>query len=213
MKPGRHWIYVAVALLGAGAMAQTPVNVVNSPGVTVENTPGVVLMNVPGVTIQNDSETPVAVSVEENVDNEPQGLVEFRIVGYTITRTAGLIEADSRFGPLTGYAAMHELCQQQVRGSARAAFSSEAVLPAAPLVGQVDRAWIIPAPSLFDYTDPAAISRISCDWYETIGSSVREETPFSTGLVFAPASGRISNAICETALPVACSAPVAVPVQ
>lgn len=87
--------------------------------------------------------------------------------------------------------------------------------PAASLFAQVDHAWVIPSPLLFAYTNPAEIGRISCDWYEQVSSDSDsdEQTAFATGLGFAPSSGRISNIICETALPVACSAPVAIPVD
>lgn len=208
----RKWALAGVLACSSSALSQSPVTVVNSPSVTVENTPGVVLMNVPGVTVENDSESPVSVSIEESVENEPQALVEYRIVGYTVTRSPGLIEADSAVGQLVGYAAMHELCDQQVTGNARAAFSEEALRPAAPLFGQVGAAWLIPSSSMYSYDDAGEIAQTTCDWYTYEEPPSDEEAVFNTGIAFLPSSGRIQPVSCTTALPVACSAPVAVSV-
>jgi len=204
-----YWLFMIV-VVGQPVLAQSPVAVTNTPGVTVENTPGVVLMNVPGVTVENDSESPVAVSVSDTVDNKPQALLEYRVVGYTATRSSGTIEADSSAGIKVGFAAMHTLCRQQVPGAARAAFSNEALLPAAPLFGQVDIAWVIPSASTYSYSNAGEIERVSCRWYGAEARSSDEETGYATGLAFSPFSGRIRTVSCETALPIACSAPVMV---
>jgi len=209
-RKGIYWLFVIV-VVGQAALAQSPVAVMNTPGVTVENTPGVVLMNVPGVTVENDSESPVAVSVSDPVDNKPRALLEYRVVGYTAIRSSGAIEADSLAGIKVGFAAMHELCKQQVPGAARAAFSDEALLPAAPLFGQVDIAWVIPSPSTYSYSNAGEIEGVSCHWYEAEARSSDEETSYATGLAFSPFSGRVRAVSCEAALPIACSAPVLVP--
>ena len=207
-----RWLALLL-MLCQPALSQSPVVVTNTPSVTVENTPGVVLMHVPGVTVENDPDSPVAVSVEDTVDNEPQSLLEHRVIGYTTTRSTGYIEADSAFGPMLGFAAMHELCTQQVPGATRAAFSHEALRPAAPLFGQVEVAWVIPSPETYEYSNAGAIDRVSCEWYAAAPRAADEEASFATGLAFSPFSGRIQTVSCEVALPVACSAPVAVPVM
>jgi len=200
-----------IVVAGQPALVQSPVAVTNTPGVSVENTPGVVLTNAPGVTVENDSESPVAVSVSDTVDSKPQALLEYRAVGYTATRSSGTIDADSSAGTKVGFAAMHELCQQQVSGAARAAFSHEALLPAAPLFGQVDMTWIIPSALIYSYNDAGAIDRVFCHWYGADArNSDEEEIGYATGLAFYPFSGRIRAVFRETALPIAYSAPVMV---
>ena len=87
----------------------------------------------------------------------PQPVAEYRVIGFTVTPTTGLIEADDAFGnPLRGYAAMDRQCQLDVDPNSRVATVTEwQTTHLAPLPTGFDGAWLDPGPANLVYVhDP-----------------------------------------------------------
>ena len=158
-----------------------------------------------------------------------QTLIEYHVVGYTAP-TDGAIQ---RVDPvLTGVAAMHSLCAE-VDPNARASFSNEAIRSPAAAAAPTT-AWVLPAQTevmfLPDATNPTAdwvavdgVSGIATtkfpfgDPQSAIGGALCEgyqsTSNIRSGLVVDTASGRVLKGNCESSRPIACSAPVAVPIS
>lgn len=180
------------------------------------------------VNVTNDETSPVPVTVQ----NGARTIAEYRVVGFTTTKTTGDIETTDASGAnVLGYSAMHRLCQVEVAANSRAATTSEYLLtPQEP--GDAPSAWLIPteAVPLFvpdssleneDWVayDPAtqsnvttrggnpgaALARLDCGGY------TRGDNP-NTGSVGSQIFGRVFHSPCSDPRPVACAAPVEVPV-
>ena len=185
------------------------------------------VVNTPNVNVTNDETSPVPVTIKGGA----QSLTEYRVVGFTAP-TDGFIETVDQ--SLSGIGAMHSLCAE-VASNARAAFSDEA-MRSPPIVGGPFVAWVIPSqPQLVFRPDAAsapfdwiavdqasgagaengdaglqvnpesAIAVFACSWYQNNSTS-------EIGFVW-NGQGRITGSLCSIAKPIACSAPVAVPIS
>ena len=162
-------------------------------------------------------------------DKRAKTLIEYRVVGYTAPTDGAIQRVDPM---LNGVAAMHSLCAE-VDPNARASFSNEAIRSPA-IEGVPATAWVIPArtevlfipdatqatndwlavdgvsgvaTTKFGFGNPeSAIGGAVCDGYQS-ASNIR------SGLVIETASGRVLKGNCEESTPIACSAPVKVPIS
>ena len=173
------------------------------------------------MTVENDDTNPVPVSIVDG-ENGGQTITEYRLVGVTPTPTTGGISS----GPSNGYKAMHELCHSQFTDS-RACYASEASGPNTLPPG-TPNAWVIRSRDVGfvinpDATNPyeaidagsgitvfagsgrIAISNLDCNQYR-LGDS---GTTGQRVLIF---SGGIESIPCDTPHPIACCAPVEVPI-
>jgi hypothetical protein len=174
------------------------------------------------VTVINDDESPVPVA--------PQTTVEYQVVGYTKS-TDGLVEAIASDGrAIQGYAAMHRLCSglgPSWRAATTAEFALSRNIPPAP--GVLHQAWVIPtepvllrtpgerggAYTAYDAassiaasatTPQVALGSLSCNHFTFNGF------PGSSGVLGSSDDQKFSKSGCDYDFPVACAAPVAVPV-
>lgn len=158
--------------------------------------------------------TPVPVTIE----NGARTIVDFRYVGVSSTVDDGRFE----FEGLVGVAAMHRACQADYGSGARAASIRESLFRAAgePV------AWIGPGPiALFEdnvgailprdmesgfpvglarTNSSAAVSSAYCSSYRSADEARSGPT--------IEMNGNVDAAACDDLLPVACSAPVVIPV-
>jgi hypothetical protein len=166
---------------------------------------------------------------DSNSDERAKTLIEYRVVGYTAATNGAIQRVDPL---LTGVAAMHSLCAE-VDPNARAAFSDEAIRT--PFVeGAPKFAWVVPART--EVMRVADATTINNDWIAVDGVSGVETTKFGfanpqsaigralcegyqsnsrirSGLVIGTESGRILKGDCDESMPIACSAPVVVPIS
>ena len=162
------------------------------------------------------------------VNTAPRTLTEYRVVGYTAATDGAIQTADAS---LTGVAAMHSLCAD-VDPNARAAFSDEAIRSPA-VEGAPAAAWIIPArtevlfrPDVIDSRDWIAVDGVSGvlitggvfgNPQPAIAAAAclgyTSNISYRAGLILEPASGRVLNQTCNNSVPIACSAPIVVPIS
>lgn len=180
--------------------------------------------------------SPILVIFSDDVHAQPrkaatQDVVEYRVVGVT-RPTVGRVEyEDESGGQWIGYGAMHKLCEVDVAPNARAAFSEDILrynLERPPLPTSY---WFIPSrTAAVPFQDPsdasstlwagvdeasgvavgagqfplAGIWALSCDAH--FSSSDQQ-----TGVAFDGRAGFIAS--CNVPLPIACAAPVKIPVS
>lgn len=186
--------------------------------------PVVVTNDVLPVTLENAE--PVAVTIEDG----PQTIVEYRLVGFTTEVVDGAPIFDVL---LQGYPAMHKLCADEFGPNARAATSEDVRRPLHATPPYPFETWIVPTGIvvLFDPTDPDpleawrasdSVSQASVNAGDSgpreaaaAADCVQRNSSASVfwGVTHRPAFGRTESARCNTILPVACSAPVSVPVS
>ena len=174
------------------------------------------------VNVVNGAASPVPVIVQ---GGDGPVLVEYRIVGYTTTAVNG---APSAPGGLFGVPAMHALCAAEVAPNSRVAFTVEAARPGP--VTAVPLAWVLPTTLelvddsgdfgdlWFIYEPPFIHTVVGLD--DSAGAVVQQAeceartsgSVAERGAAFSPSFGMVF-ASCDTVLPIACSAPVAVPVS
>ena len=167
----------------------------------------------------------------------PLTVPEYRVVGVTATTTKGKVQTTDQFGnPLIGYAAMDRLCQDEVDPNARAATVREWQAPRTfDLIFPVgsSSAWLTPGPIRLIFRPDTANDQM--DW-EVYTAGARPAGPVSGGwpaqavgkascasytLSDSPlrgfagdAAGRVAARTCsESAITIACSALVSVPVR
>lgn len=181
------------------------------------------------VDVKNDESSPVPVNVI-NDESSPvpvnaQTIVEWRYVGLTAFEDDGRFE----FGGLIGIAAMNKACADETYGfgpGARAASIAEA-LQRDDLSSEIRVGWVAPA-------GPMVTEPFGADFYPVDASTGRHTgraaaTPFFAisgaycaryqlsdtsfrGVATSGVDAHILVASCATTRPVACSAPVAIPV-
>ncbi len=171
------------------------------------------------VIVTNEPSAAVPVSVQ----NAPT-IVEYRYVGLTTVQDSGLFELDGLFG----IAAMHKACANEYPGSRAAS------IPEAYFRNDSDTraAWLVPqGPMIVTTNSPIAtspysavdaITGISVGFVagsgecETCALAFAYCSQYTSNTGRGPISlgdGRVEDIVCSSTLPVACSAPVAVPVQ
>jgi len=147
-------------------------------------------------------------------------LAEYRLVGFTSTKTDGCI---SKADGSAGFTAMHNYCKEEVAPNARACFSSEALRP--PLV-TTGSGWFLSSPgstvvmdnlgnfvaidgggtgavTLSEPTPSDALSSLDCNSYTDCTANVR-------GLFAYASTGDVSPFRCDIERAIACCAPVSV---
>jgi len=170
---------------------------------------------------------PLAGQAKDSVATNPATIVEYRVVGVTTTQTDGAPSV----GGLTGFAAMDQLCQNEMGADTRMATARE---------WQTTRNFPHPADALPIWLDPGPIE-ITFDPNSGVSGSLVGHPTEARGLFFiggatpfevnkfatcnsftnngfgsaitGTAVGRLNGSDCEESLKVGCSAPVAIPVR
>ena len=216
-----------IALLSVNTASAKEVKTVD-----VNNTPDVNVVNTPSVIVENDSQSPVPVSIVGGGGSGGQ-LIEYQVVGFTTTSTNGAPQANGGVGvTVLGVRAMNLLCKAEVAPNARAASVADYLrtrdMPAVP----VGSAWLIASdtrvvfdPSLdhsvawiaFEAGAPGitgsssspvgAMGRMTCGHFQD------DSFPSRAPIIVAGTYESIAFGTCVAARPVACAAPVAVPVS
>ena len=173
------------------------------------------------VNVTNDETSPVPVTIQ----NGGQSIVEYRYVGLTPDATTGRISALFDGITLTGYAAMNKFCEAEFGVGARAATAGEALFrhDADSRAG-----WVVPDGGIVVLDQSPTFIAVSRHSHARFGgSNVGPEDAYeraacksySLDLFFVNSatvtpSGFIDGrSQCADAFPIACSAPVLIPVS
>jgi hypothetical protein len=177
------------------------------------------------VEVTNTDTMPVPVTVENFAETEPQSIVEYRFVGLTTVT----VNAKPEVAGFNGIPALHKLCQMEFGSNARAAFLEDTLRPLQVESAEFGVAWIIsssvdisPTASnmwglfdtrrgsflSFESTPEGASSAAACFHFDSSSTVQNRFAP-----TFNPQDGRTGFALCNVDLPIACSAPFAIPVS
>jgi len=177
------------------------------------------------VIVQNES---IAVTVENDsiAVTTTEAAWEYRLVGFTAPTTGEISDSQG-----SGLYAMHRICAKEVAPNARACFTNEIQRPAHNTTFPVNlAAWVIPSKYVVERNSEgwiardegsgrvgeSAISRtgakaiLNCVSY-TSDSSTFGQLSLNGTVMFD--SGGMGASSCTLSNPIACCAPVAIPVQ
>jgi hypothetical protein len=185
----------------------------------------VIVINTPDVKVVNDENEPVPVMVQNTAK-----IVEYRYIGVTEFESNGLVE----FGGLVGIAAMNKVCNAEFGPSSRAASIAEAFWRDDPQ--DLRKGWLVPRGPMSFVKGTA----IGTDFFAAIDSSsgvavsaegnadavtagllsycgrytqANEQGSVTTFGAATGGTGAVSGSLCDNIQPIACSAPVAIPIS
>ena len=191
---------------------------VSSPLLAGDKTIDVNVANVPEVLVVNEAPIPVV------IQNGAQTIVEWRYVGRTHALDA-ISVGSFRYGGFSGIAAMNKACADEYPG-ARAATISEGLKMDSPEAINT-RMWLVPGglvttvvstASGYDVVDAATGAGVGVNGAseaQARGKAYCIRYTRGSDSLAAPIllwHGAIDLSLCSNTLPVACSAPVAIPV-